>query len=413
MCKNCKKWSKGLIPCGQRGAVSIEYIGLAAVVVAIIAALILMAGQGGIGDALGGAVQQAIAAVSGGGDSTGTIGKSGAIEAPEPEAPDVQPPDAGDIDTVESPDRPEDFEPTGNPKFDNVDSIKKYVDKVKYRLIHGEAFIRGDGDDSDIHPSDINQGRLGDCYLLASLGAISDQDPEVIRRIIKDNGDGTYTVTLYRHRNANDPPGEEFIPVTITIDEKFPATGKNPVFAKPGDKEAAKASWLDKLRSWISRKTGLMDDPIKNEEDRYAQYELWPMLIEKAYAELHGSYGDIHGGRSARALESLTGIRSETTRNANLDFDQLANQFEEGQALVAASLPKVKDKDGKSRLPDLELYKDGTLLASHGYYITNVDRGDNEITLQNPHGWGGENGITMSFDEFKEAFNYTDRNSLR
>ena len=66
MCKNCKKWSKGLIPCGQRGAVSIEYIGLAAVVVAIIAALILMAGQGGIGDALGGAVQQAIAAVMAG-----------------------------------------------------------------------------------------------------------------------------------------------------------------------------------------------------------------------------------------------------------------------------------------------------------------------------------------------------------
>ena len=33
----------------------------------------------------------------------------------------------------------------------------------------------------------------------------------------------------------------------------------------------------------------------------------WPMIIEKAYAKLHGSYANLEGGSVANALQDLTG----------------------------------------------------------------------------------------------------------
>jgi hypothetical protein len=38
------------------------------------------------------------------------------------------------------------------------------------------------------------------------------------------------------------------------------------------------------------------------------QGELWPMLVEKAYAKMHGCYENIAQGSVAYALRDLTGI---------------------------------------------------------------------------------------------------------
>ena len=74
----------------------------------------------------------------------------------------------------------------------------------------------------DIHPNDIDQDGLGDCYLLASMATIADQNPELIRNAIKDNGDGTYTVTLYKKQGGFLGIGGEYKPVEITVTPEFP-----------------------------------------------------------------------------------------------------------------------------------------------------------------------------------------------
>ena len=40
--------------------------------------------------------------------------------------------------------------------------------------------------------------------------------------------------------------------------------------------------------------------------DEHGVREIWPLLIEKAYAKLYGSYSAIEGGLVEKALEALT-----------------------------------------------------------------------------------------------------------
>jgi hypothetical protein len=50
---------------------------------------------------------------------------------------------------------------------------------------------------------DVNQGNLGDCYLLASLAGTAYRTPSTIQNMFTDNGDGTFTVRFLRNGVAN------------------------------------------------------------------------------------------------------------------------------------------------------------------------------------------------------------------
>lgn len=47
--------------------------------------------------------------------------------------------------------------------------------------------------------NDIHQKYLGDCYLEAALGSLVSEHPERVKELMKDNGDGTVTVCLYKN----------------------------------------------------------------------------------------------------------------------------------------------------------------------------------------------------------------------
>ena len=61
-------------------------------------------------------------------------------------------------------------------------------------------------------------------------------------------------------------------------------------------------------------------------EDR--QRQIWPLLVEKAYAKIHGNYQNIEGGSPATALEHLTnGIPS----TIDLRSQEVGDQFNTGE----------------------------------------------------------------------------------
>lgn len=113
-------------------------------------------------------------------------------------------------------------------------------------------------------PSDIEQGELGDCWLLAALALITER-PRILRHILLTqcvNNEGIYLVRICYNGLWK----------TIIVDDCFPCTNqKQLVFSK-----------------------------AKNRQ-------LYVPLIEKACAKLFGSYTNLNGGHMLEGLQLLTG----------------------------------------------------------------------------------------------------------
>jgi hypothetical protein len=62
------------------------------------------------------------------------------------------------------------------------------------------------------------------------------------------------------------------------------------------------------------------------------------MLIEKAYAQYHGSYGEIEGGFTNEALEHLTGSESERSNADDVSIQSLSDSLNDGSAITVETL---------------------------------------------------------------------------
>ena len=156
-------------------------------------------------------------------------------------------------------------------------------------------FKAGAGDPSDVRMDDLRQGRVGDCYLIASLQVLADRDPGVLRGMIVANANGTYTVTFADG-------------VAVTVVPDFPADDHGLAFARNG--------------------TGAGDDR-----------ELWPMIIEKAYAQKHGGWPEIDVGYVSDTIEELSGRKATAFAGRDATVRELADRLAHGEIMTAGTLP--------------------------------------------------------------------------
>lgn len=231
---------------------------------------------------------------------------------------------------------------------------------AQYGPVAGQPFIAGFGDASDIEPNDVMQGALGDCYLMAALAAVAQQDPERLRRMIQANPDGTYTVTL----SIRQPPTFEYGPLPILVGPELPLVRGRPAFAQTVDSGGE------------------------------GDVELWVALIEKAYAKLNGSYEQIEGGWGEDALERIVGRNFDKVSPSSTSPGALARAHFAGSPITAST---ISDGHGK------RLFLEGRLIANHEYWVESIDLSAGTLTLRNP--WGYDRGpVTLSWDEFVSAF---------
>ncbi len=205
------------------------------------------------------------------------------------------------------------------------------------------AYVAGSLVDADGFTwDDMDQGSEGDCWLIASLGAIADASPNAIGNMIINNGDGTWTVRFYYLRSGK--LQEDY----ITVDQYLPTSSGNAVYAGVGG-------------------------------------GLWIALIEKAYAQWcetgHAGrssvndYNSLYGGYYSEVFQAVTG-NSGTYVSTTA---QIINALDNGYAVGFSSL-----RSGVA----LSQYR---IVSSHAYAITDyyysATAGEYYFVLRNPWGW--------------------------
>eukprot|EP00933_Yihiella_yeosuensis_P048188 TRINITY_DN4425_c0_g1_i4.p1 TRINITY_DN4425_c0_g1~~TRINITY_DN4425_c0_g1_i4.p1 ORF type:complete len:456 (+),score=119.19 TRINITY_DN4425_c0_g1_i4:74-1441(+) len=122
-----------------------------------------------------------------------------------------------------------------------------------------------------VSPDDLDQGAIGDCWLISAFAAMA-EFPEALMGLFQQSSladDGHYVLSLYSY--------EEKRMVQIEIDDRLPCSRSSCAYV------------------------GITDEG-----------EIWPCLLEKAFAKYSGGYEKLDGGWSVFAFGAMTGCTDLT-----------------------------------------------------------------------------------------------------
>jgi Ca2+-binding RTX toxin-like protein len=222
---------------------------------------------------------------------------------------------------------------------------------VTYDLINRDRFDNNPlFDPADTAPtpmrSDVNQGKIGDCWFLADLASIAAAKPDKIRQSVVDLGDGSFAVRFVRDGHVE----------YYRVDSELPAKS-----LYNGYTYAAGVAYAD------LGPNGAM----------------WVAIMEKAFVFYEGgsdaNYDDIAGGWADDGYDAL-GLSNYTydVDNDNA-INVVKNALSNGQAVSVNTSWSLDGFD----LGD-------SIVLNHVYSVVNVSTTNHTITLYNP--WGTDAG---------------------
>jgi hypothetical protein len=222
----------------------------------------------------------------------------------------------------------------------------------------GKLFVDG------VEPTDPKQGDVGDCWIIAALSAIANTKPQALQSLIQERADGSYLVKLKGW------DGHAFVSAAQTV----PAL----LYASSGDLTYGGST---------------------------QQQELWPAIIERAYAQWKGSYDAIAVGYPYAAFEALLGVKGTHT-----PFVAASDEAIWQAALAAETKPTVAVTGIAGA------YKANGLVEDHAYTVLGASEknGERFVKLRNPWGQfepkgnGPDDGVfELSLAEYKKFFVYS------
>lgn len=235
-------------------------------------------------------------------------------------------------------------------------------------------FVTGKGDANAVDPNDVKQNGYGSCGVLSTLSSIAQQDPAAIRNMVKDNGDGTYTVTFKEERSIFGI-SLGWHDVKVTVSGNF-------------DKGAAHNS---------------------GDVNAKGQQEIWPAIIEKAYAQQYKGSDQHYGSgvNPADVMRAVLGADANTTTPAKVGYDDMKTMLGDDKAVVAWTSDVTSDP------AVAKLAKQYNVVGGHAYAVSSVytdKNGTQMVHLNNP--WG-TNHVDMPYADFQKVYYQVNSASTR
>jgi len=221
-----------------------------------------------------------------------------------------------------------DFPPCDASLYDSVCGEYPYSKAVHWRRPH--EFLNGKIElfEAGIEPFDIIKGDLDNGWFLSALVALS-ENPSLIKRLFINkefNPAGFYKVRVCKN-------GEW---VVVTVDDYIPCyPNGGPMFTRGNGNE------------------------------------LWVMLLEKAYAKVHGHYWTLNDGQVSDALLDLTGcptLQEDFDADDEDDWEKFKDYDEKGYIITSYNTLD-ETVEGEDENP------------SHAYTVIGVHEGEDDLKL--------------------------------
>ncbi|MFF9479256.1 toxin glutamine deamidase domain-containing protein [Streptomyces sp. NPDC014733] len=228
------------------------------------------------------------------------------------------------------------------------------------------------------------QGAIGDCGIIATMGAVASRYPDLLQDMIRETEDGNYEVRFHevaRNRYGNHAPTGRILTVRVT--PEVPVYSDMPSFTVYANANDVGVAWPAIMEKAIAGLDQFWDDKKRDHESQFPQKKDFDGNLLTGYSRI--GQGSTSGTR-AELLAQLTGRTSEN-HDFPTQFDaqgrspekqllaHLRELTESGRPVVIGTQPRGTGVENKM---------EKNLLSSHAYEIVSVDD-KNRIQLRNPH----------------------------